>query len=249
MRKKVVYFLLSAILIVFACTNKQAASGDEVKLKKDSLLLFKLPVDKEKILGYYNGDFDGSTISIVLRFLSGKNISGYNIYKGVKRNIAGTIVYENNQLHLQLYEPGTEKFDGRFDIYLDTTTLTGKATWWPVVNKSIVKKDFILTKKNEESNYFSQFSDSLKHSIFFRPDGSCIYEYYINENSETEQKLSITGNYKISSDSLTIYWQPNTIFPNRTSFFKIFKEYNTSTEDTLRVLKGIHGIFSEIYMP
>lgn len=251
MKQAALYFLSAIIFFASACTDSKTESTLDLKIKKDSLLLFKLPVDNEKILGFYEGDFGEAPISFALRFISGKNISGYNIYKGNKRNIKGTIVFENNQLHLIMSEPGTENQDGKFDFYLDTTKLSGGGTWLPIVNTSLGKKTFTLTqsKDNTFENDYAEFVDSLNHSIVLKSGKLCEYAYYTNEKTDAEQKNIVKGSYKILSNKMAIYWQQNNVFTEPTSTLKISKEFLADYGDSIKVLTGKIGRFTQIVMP
>jgi hypothetical protein len=247
--KKTALYLLLIIAMFSSCTNEPPIEAP-ANISKDSLLLFKLPVAEEKIFGFYGGDFGGAPISISLRYISGKNISGYNIYKGIKRNIKGTIVYENEKLHLLMSEPGTEKNDGRFDIYLNRYDFTGTGTWYPTANITLSKKTFKLKQLDEDMRIsYGEFIDSLNNSIILKENGFCEYAYFVNEKTDTEQKLKISGSYKVKADSLTIYWQSNNVLPERNSFFKIIDGNIDDTSYTPRVIVGKQGRFAEVDIP
>jgi hypothetical protein len=219
-------------------------------LSKDSLLHIGSPAGEGTIEGVYTGDFGGSPISIVLRYVSGKNISGFNTHKGLKRNMHGTVLLEKNQLHLQMTEPGTNQYDGKFDMYLDTVKLELSGKWQPN-NPSLSNKTFKLKKKSGLDDGYGSviYEDTLNHSLIVKENGTCIYEYYVNQDQPTEQLLSIKGNYAIVQDSLHITWEPNTLFPTRKSSFKVIKTHSEETEMDLKKLEGKEGSFTEKFMP
>ena len=77
------------------------------------------PIDKydyDTLSGMYIGDFAGSDIRIVISFVSHNHAVGYNIHKGLQRNISGTLKEEMHEVILELNEPGDHEFDGVFTL-------------------------------------------------------------------------------------------------------------------------------------
>src|SRR5829696_6629260 len=111
-----VYLLITAYLLA-SCN--QVKKEDEVPVVKGKTFV-TLPVAPEKVKGTYIGDFKGSPIAITLNYVSDNHASGYNIHKGLTRNVSGTVEASENGLHLVLEEPGNNQYDGKFDLVIDT---------------------------------------------------------------------------------------------------------------------------------
>ena len=115
--------------------------------------LVSLPIAPEKLKGTYTGDFKGSPIAITLNYISDTHVSGYNVHKGLTRNVTGTIEPTPFGLHLVLNEPGNNQFDGKFDFVIDTTNWLAKGKWTPIkkgeetsfeLKKKIIKNDNLI---------------------------------------------------------------------------------------------------------
>ena len=95
-------FLVIGVFLA-SCNNKVDDTPAIVKGKT----LVMLPVSPAKVKGTYTGDFKGSPISITLNYVSDNHASGYNIHKGLTRNVSGSIEAASSGLHLLLSEPAT----------------------------------------------------------------------------------------------------------------------------------------------
>jgi len=218
-----------------------------------SIIKSAAPVTTDSIIGTYSGDFNGSPIAITLRYVSGKHVSGYNMHKGLKRNMAGTMELEGKQLHFHLSEPGTNKYDGVFDFLLDTTSWKGNGTWQAMhLNNGTVS--FTLKKQFLEDAEWSWgvFRDTLGNYLMLKRDKSCEYSYVADDSTSKGQAVVVTGTFKFEKDSIIVIdWQPNEIFPSRKSVFPIIKRYEKDDPDRERPpLKNIYILgkeFSEFY--
>src|SRR2546430_2015280 len=85
--------------------------------------------------GAYVGNFGGSDIRIILTHVTGKHATGYNLHKGLRRNINGTMQQTGNTFTFVLNEPGDHPFDGKFSFTIDTITFILSGTWTPLNNK------------------------------------------------------------------------------------------------------------------
>ncbi len=231
----------SVLLLLFSCKERPKEDAAVVKGKT----LAVLPVNPEKVKGVYTGDFKGSPISIVLNYVSNLHASGYDVHKGVNRNLSGIVEFTDGKLHLYLVEPGNSRFDGEFHLELDTAKWKGVGSWKPFVSGKEVS--FKLKKQvTKDGDYGQTFIDSLSNYITLKPDGSCTYNY-LTDTTNTGQQLTIRGNYKKEKNTVTIYWQKNTVYPLGKSVFKLVTEKPVPGEDyTQQSLKGEGRVFSEI---
>jgi hypothetical protein len=235
------------IALLVAC--KQASTPE---VKTDSLintgvndLVLNTSFEVGQLKGLYNGIFDGTPISISINYVSGKNVSGYNVHKGLKRNMRGSLEPFGSQIKLVMDEPGNNKYDGHFELFIDTASFAGKGTWQPKNDSTLKTKDFSFTKNKEQGyNYIvSTWSDTLNRSIELKNDGSAIFSYYTGKGTPQEQLQNIGGNWQQKSDSIVVFWQPNTIFPGRRSSFIIMKEKYEG--DSIPYITGLKGEKSE----
>lgn len=237
--------LLVAItwLLVSCAENKMEEAPPVVKGKT----LATLPVSPEKIKGTYTGDFKGTPIAITLNYVSHNHASGYNVHKGLTRNISGTIEATANGLHLQLSEPGNNQYDGKFDLLIDTTNWTGKGIWKPFKKGEDAVFSFKKQKAaSEEDQYGMTFTDSLQNYLTLKPDGSCTYTY-LTDTTKTGQGFTIRGNYTKAKKTVTIYWQKNNVFP-LTSVFKLIETKPYEDEDYIeKALKGEGKLFTQMW--
>ncbi|HEV7334044.1 MAG TPA: hypothetical protein VGN63_23620 [Flavisolibacter sp.] len=232
--------LFSIACLFFSC--KEEPKKDAVLVKGKALAT--LPLSPEKVKGTYSGTFKGSPISIVLNYISHQHASGYNVHKGLMRNLSGRISFRDGKLQLQLSEPGNNQYDGEFFLTLDTATWNGTGNWKPL--KKGEETSFSFRRQVvKEDDYGQTFFDSSANHITLKPDGSCIYSY-LTDSTNTGQQLTIRGNYQKEDSIVTIYWQKNPIFPSGKSVFTLATEKPFPEEDyTLQVLRGEGRLFSE----
>ncbi len=239
--RNLLLLLLSACFIV-SCKNKIEETPILVKGK----MLVSLPVSPDKVKGTYTGDFKGSPIAITLNYVSDNHASGYNVHKGLTRNISGTIEATATGLHLLLSEPGNNPYDGKFDLLLDTAKWTGKGTWTPL--KQGDATTFTLKKgaaPKEDEQYGMTFFDTLQNYITIKPDGSCTYSYFA-DTAATTQLTTVRGNYTKEKGQITMFWQKNAAFPSGKSVFKLIEKKPYPEEDYIeRSLKGEGRVFNQ----
>jgi len=228
-----------AVVLCFAmaCQSNKAAYKNVVK--RDSLLLYELPVNPDSLTAYYRGDFKGAAISVALEYISGKRVCGYNIHKGLRRNMSGTIMQDGGRLHLVMQEPGTNRYDGIFDMWLDTITHQLEGTWKPLAGKEVSAASFTLARNDEEANY-AYYKDSTGTGLLLESDGSCEYTYTVNDSTDAVQLLAVKGSFKYSADKKTVicYWQPNEILASRTSVFTFFLRHDEENDYDIRMISG-----------
>lgn len=196
--------------------------------------------DLDTLKGMYIGDFGGSDIRIVLNYISPNHAVGYNLHKGLQRNINGKVEETDKTVTLELNEPGDDKYDGVFTLTFQKIDFSCKGTW-KANNKKFGKKSFVLEKMNFESHgldiytatidsinkgnftdVFSYCSDSIAE-IYFEADGSVRYEFYPSkDNAERAEQVQIVkGTWTFKKDKVQINWQKNEVFAEKKSYFDI----------------------------
>jgi hypothetical protein len=252
--------VLALLTVLASCNsgkNPPQAKPDTIAQKPDTAALVKEPaaaavVNEDKYLGIYTGEFAGSPISIVLNYISGRNVSGYNVHKGLKRNIRGTLEPAGPMLKFTMREPGNNKYDGIFNFYLDSGTLAGRGRWTPMVDSTQTPKDFTIAKKKAKDYdpLNAMLSDSLtSQTLWLKEDGSAEFAFYQNDSTKMAQQNTILGNWQQKGDSVIVFWQKNERFPaRRTAFFIRYGLNETPDGKKEKYFNGLIGagfIFAE----
>ena len=107
--------------------EKKGNSKDEST--EDNKKVSKIKSEYKFLLGKWNGSLRNKTLTIVIEDIDGNTVSGYNIAGTNKRPLTGRI-YPDDQdrggpepplsvYKLVLSEPGDDKWDGVFTLYLE----------------------------------------------------------------------------------------------------------------------------------
>ena len=224
---------LVALLLFYACKPSTGNKSTEQATSGDSLALTKLP-------GTYTGDFGGAPIYIILNYTNGKNVAGYNVHKGLRRNLRGEMKKENDNWVLTLSEPGDHPFDGKFILTFDQLFTSGQGSWKPLNNSNLKEKNLALKRNAENTgenyamtgntfNFFLIDNADSKSDLTFNEDGSCVLQLYekVNDSTYANQMLRIRGTYqKLNDSTLSISWEKNPHFKERTNQYKILIDRN-----------------------
>lgn len=227
--------LLFATLL-FSC--QQEPPKQEVKVEEIPAEIPKedtFPYDT--LQGMYMADFGGSPIRIVLNYVSSTNAIGYNLHKGLQRNITGSVTRAGDSIQLILSEPGDNEFDGVFTLdFIGMNDGSPKGKW--VANKEgLPNQNFKMKKlesKKSDSNeevtvmnfarIFSEMSDTLGE-YQFNDDGFVLLKYYPDKDVAWDQQQyeEIKGSWDLQGDKVIINWEPNSIFKGNTLTLEIKK--------------------------
>lgn len=215
----------------------------------------------DTLVGSYEGDFAGSPIRININFASNKHATGYNIHKGLVRNISGPITEDSNSIFLTLAEPGENEFDGVFNLIVNREDLKMSGNWTPN-DENLTTKKFVLERipdresaKKTKHIRISEFMDYLGYvgdtigDLYFDYDGLVKYEYYPvkDDVSHKEQMETVRGNWTISNDStILINWENNTVFENRKSNVILREEKRENYTDMYLYFEG-RILYPEMY--
>lgn len=239
--------LLAGILSFYlvSCGSDEAKTETE-KVEIAPVIPDEDTFDYDTLQGMYIGDFAGSDIRIILNYVSSKNAVGYNIHKGLQRNINGKVSRSGDSVTIVLEEPGDNEYDGKFTLLFIGNDLHPSGQWESFsgkISKKKLKLDKFVVKeaRNEKDintgnfhNYFNYLGDELGH-YEFREDGLCLYIYYPNQDDENhlDQLVEIQGTWSLNGQDVTVDWQPNARFPERRTEFKVVRsEYEEFTLET-----------------
>ncbi|WP_147313893.1 hypothetical protein [Deminuibacter soli] len=236
----VVATLLTGLMLT-ACTGKNTNQEPASHTASDSA-----------VVSLYKGDFDGSPIYITINYHNGNKVAGYNVHKGLKRNITGELLPTANGFTATLDEPGDNPYDGHFIINFDTAFAKATASWSPVKPDGPRAKDFTLARATSPKRQYEidevgydPFTDggmmAGDHSdINFEKDGSCLLTYYahITDSTYVDQLTTVKGTWEVKNNQVLVNWQPNETFKKTNTVFD-FSFYQN--DDGKKYLNGIKG--------
>ena len=221
--------LVSFIVICFlfscnsATNTADATSADSTATSGEKFYIPTYAVSK--LQGTYTGSFDKGFITIVLNYIEGRNVSGYNLHKGLRRNINGILSESGGKFYFELKEPGDNPFDGIFKFSIDTSTMAVTGLWTPLDSTKTSAKQLALTRKpNVTDEDYSQFLGSWVPAtanygtdtlLQFDMQGTCSYDFYQSPGDSTSQVISVKGNYVQNKDTILIEWQKNQYIPDQ----------------------------------
>ena len=251
---RILFICLLAVSLVYC--KQEPIIKEEVKIERVKAVIPEVDnFDYDTLQGMYIGDFGGSDIRLIINYVSQKNTIGYNIHKGLQRNLTGKVSRNGDSVQMILFEPGDNEFDGVFTLNFigDDHEPTGK---WVSNSGKISSKEFKLSKMvrpekdSEDEINFSNFTQYFGYATdtigeySFKSDGLCTFEYYPYKDHEdrVEQLVEIHGSWSIKGQTVTINWQPNEIFPSRKMIYEIkTDEYDEYT------LEGDHHVLYNNY--
>jgi len=194
-------------------------------------------------MGTYSGSFNKGIITLVLNYISGKTVSGYDIHKGLRRNVNGEVSRDGGKLSFVLKEPGDNPYDGVFYFSLDTASLKINGKWVPMDSSKLSTKKLALSRKKvdksmEDYGYLWTSFGKGDTSLEFHQDGSCDLSFYQLPEDSTSQLIDIQGSYIINKDTFRIEWQKNDYFPSTLMKLVRSKEKMNEGEEGFPVLGG-----------
>ncbi|MEC5147705.1 hypothetical protein [Chitinophaga sp. 212800010-3] len=211
--------LIFAALVIFQSCKQ---SGNKQSPGADSTTAVVAAADTatvNKLLGTYAAEFSGSPIYVTINFHSGNQIGGYNVHRGLRRNLHGDIKQDaNGNQVLTLNEPGDHPFDGVFLLHPDKNFQTIPASWAPTNSNTLKKKTFtlqrLLSSEKQEIDlptFGGFFIDDNHSELSFEDDGSCLLKFYKQKNDTTvaDQLTNVRGTYERQRDKVVVYWEDN----------------------------------------
>jgi hypothetical protein len=217
MRFFIIVFTL--VVILFSACNSGTATRYTVPPARS---IFPPDFDYASLEGVYTGAFGDYVIYLNLRKVTGKNVMGYSVLKGVRRNVGGPMEVLDDVFHLSLKQPGNNPADGYFDIKIDKATLLLSGTWTPRNTAKDSPVTFSLIKKAESEDYiddYASYSDG-RHTITFESNGQCNYSFYNDSlDGDKNQMTSVNGSWVLKEGSYIIDWTENNVFSTPRSIF------------------------------
>ena len=213
---------MRTLLLCLVVGGLCACHSSSVKVRDDGNAL---PAYKYDTLeGSYVGNFGGSAMHIILTHVTGRHATGYDLYKGLRRNISGTMEPAGSAFSFQMSEPGNHPYDGQFTFTIDTTSYELAGTWAPLNNKNLAARSFTFKKiidtgEDRHENISNHYADSIGEFTFHKA-GTCTYEYYPRKDGKpAEQMVRVNGTWSTSDSLYIIDWEANPVFPAAKSTF------------------------------
>ncbi len=210
--------------------------------------------DTQSLIGTYQGKLGKSAASVVINYINGDIVSGYDVIKGVRRNLNGRLKDQGKTVDFDLTDPGENATDGHYVVTLDTLQQTLTGTWKPMHPDKASEQPLSMKKKKQYKpeddaigmyEWMGMGEGARGGTLSFYDDGLCTFSYYKNRNDSTDQLNTIKGTYIRTKKSVTIDWETNDVFSASHMFLRMVDTALTPEypQDTARVLTGNGWVF------
>ncbi|HAA01483.1 MAG TPA: hypothetical protein PK637_00260 [Flavobacteriales bacterium] len=193
--------LISLGLLMITSCGTSSEKSDQVNDNSTTTSNAK-KYDTRQLEGMYMGQFGKATLMLQINYVKGKNASGFNILRGNRRNIKGTVENKGDRYFFILDEPGNDKYDGKFEFEIDTTQYNLVGKWIPNDPKSAQLREFTLKRveqKDADPNIVGDWQAGLwsVHGIMtFKKDGTLVFDgYNYNEESSESENVRVNGTW------------------------------------------------------
>lgn len=221
-----VILIMAVLTFIVSCGNKGKTKdgGNTTDSSATDSGVVETNYKTDSLLGEYIGGFGNATIIISVNYINGKNASGYDIIKGNRRNIKGTVENRGSHFEFNLAEPGGDPYDGDFKFKIDTATRCLEGTWMPFDSSKVGSKKYKLNKRKfthgDVDGYVGTwYLNDL--TVEFKTDktGEAKGRWW-NEKSETTEEVEIPFSWFDENRVLAIEWGKNNIFLSSKMKFK-----------------------------
>lgn len=242
---KPVYSLLFPLLLVACDHPEQVVSTSTTNVPQ------AVTYNYDHLEGTYQGLFDGTDIRIVLRHVNGRHAVGYDLHRGLRRNISGTMQPGPEGFSFTLSEPGDNPYDGVFRFRIDTSTFTLTGNWEPAASQRLTAKNFVLKRVPADTGSIdypdaTSFGDSIGDFHFY-PNGLCKYLYYPASGGQQEE---VKGNWSLQQETYTVSWAPNPVFKGASHFTRKYaKDTDGTVSGYVEALEGEGRTLYSIELP
>lgn len=210
-------FYLIIFIVLVSCGKKAGSTSDsntDTTQTNTTEITSNYPTDS--LRGEYIGGFGANTIVISVNYINGKSASGYNIVRGLRRNIKGEVSNQGAYFYFNLKEPGGDPNDGIFRFTIDTATLSLEGSWVAFDSTKIKSRNYKLTRRVYQHQEYegmdgTWFLNDLK--VKFNKDKTGLAEgHWWNEKTEVTEDVEIPFTWIDKKESVLIEWAHNNIF-------------------------------------
>lgn len=208
MTRPLSFGFLPLALILFACgqSPQQRVASPVADGRIDESLA-------GAIQGQYIGQYSKGILRLTINYVSGNTVSGYDVHKGLRRNVNGQVQWKDNFLQFVLKEPGGNPYDGTFYLKLDPTRGKMTGNWIPTDSTKAHAGELHLERYTGKGGYEVEESwVGELGDLSFQPDGTVTLEYHPTED-ENAQLITVHGSYEHQGDTFRIEWQRNSRTP------------------------------------
>ncbi|PWT70970.1 MAG: hypothetical protein C5B59_18980 [Bacteroidetes bacterium] len=232
------YFTSLLALSMFACTGHHDVATVSSSISANLAA---------SAAGTYTGHYSKGMMTLVINYISGNIASGYDIHKGLRRNLNGQVEQNSTKLTFVLKEPGGNPYDGTFFLTYDSATEKIIGKWVPTDSTKAHEGIVNLARMGttNENDDLGEFLGNLGR-LYFGEEGVCTLEYYPSKD-ENAQLITVKGSYEQIGDTVQIDWQRNDHTPalNMKLIRTKAVEETDSTSSTPRKLVGKGVEFEE----
>ena len=196
-----------------------------------------------RLPGTYSGRFKDGFLTLVINYVSGSNVSGYRLHKGIRRNLNGLVEEKDGQYSMTLKEPGGYPFDGTFYLSMDRSAQKITGNWIPI--DSTRTRSGLLTlarsvKPADDDYFFGGEWNGTLGTLSFSENNTCELEYYPDSLSSNgnPQLMTVTGNFEKKEDTIRIEWQNNNHTPS--VHMRLVREQGVEQGDSM-IPENLHG--------
>lgn len=210
---KKIIVLSCVVLFLFSCkdTKKSGKEGAQKAQQETHKDLYGSWVGDFIVAGSdeYEGDMSSANdkINIIIKSITKDEVIGQSILSGNVRPLSGKISANGDEVSFILDEPGTDKYDGRFEFKLKGDTLIG--VWnayktelkWPEKSYKLLRKAFVYNPNlmlSADYGYVDWSSEKVKSQLDTLEDG-------------TVDTTSVNSFYRSASDKIFKINASNTV--------------------------------------
>jgi hypothetical protein len=201
------------------------------------------------ILGSYSGDFKKGLLTIVINYAAGNIVSGFDLHRGMRRNLNGSIEERDSGYVLVLKEPGGSSNDGTFYVSMDRSARKLSGNWIPIDSTKIHSGALVLERSGssggqpsgEDNEFFFADWRGELGTLSFAENNTCTLEYQQDSTAKgvNDQLITINGNYIKKNDTILIDWQNNKRLPTR--HMQLIREPRKEISADSVIEENLHG--------
>ncbi|MDQ7949625.1 MAG: YARHG domain-containing protein [Pedobacter sp.] len=171
------FYILTFLSLILASCHEKA----KVQTVKEEMVT--TTADDLKLIGSWVGSFNADVktedyipnikINLIIKNIEGDSVSAQSVLAGNSRVISGKIIRTGQIAKFELFEPGNDKYDGKFTFEIANGTLKG---FWEAFDKTIKvnRRVFTLTKKAfvynadlmlPENDYYDEYNSKIEKVI------------------------------------------------------------------------------------
>lgn len=241
-------YLLSLILAAaFVCQSCGARPDGNVSAKDATPDTGPVMAAVNKVKATYRSDFGGSPIYVSINYTNGWQVGGFNVHKGLRRNLRGELSAAGEDWKVVLKEPGDHPYDGQFTLTFNHDFTKAKGSWAPMNSKELTAKKLDLERMGEDRGYENGavlYLYADEHAdLSFNDDGSCDFNFYPiqPDSSFAKQMTEIHGSWTQRGDKVLVNWSGELQPGKKSSEFELRYRYDTMDNKISKVAETLIG--------